>query len=134
MQLRHTFDYLKECAGEMTKNSTLQGNTRAATMHAAFPWVRYAVPLLQIHVCLNVLTRISPRGEKCGFRVLPVRDSEAAPAFGQPTGKMLVCQWFADMKALGRIAAQTVQHIPGHTALNTLCHYLVTKIMSQVDN
>ena len=41
----------------MTKNSTLQLNTRAATMHAAFPWVRCVVPLLQIHVCLNVLTR-----------------------------------------------------------------------------
>ena len=122
MQLRHTFDFLQECAGEMTKNSTLQVNTRAAAMHAALPWVRCAVPLLQIHVCLDVL------------KVLPVRDSELAPAFGQPTGKTLVCQWFADMKALGRIAAQPVQHIPGHTVLNALCHYLVTKIMSQVDN
>ena len=122
MQLRHTFDYSKECAGEMTKNSTLQVNTRAATMHAAFPWVRGVVPLLQLHVCLDV------------FSLLPVRDSESAPAFGQPTGKMLVCQWFANMKALGRIAAQTVQHIPGHAVLNALCHYLETKIMSQVDN
>ena len=64
MQLRHTFDYLEECAGEMTKNSTLQVITRAAAMYAAFPWVRRAVPLLQIHVCLDVfkgITRARPR-------------------------------------------------------------------------
>jgi hypothetical protein len=63
----------------------------------------------------------------------PRENSVHMASFGQPAGKMMICKWLANVKALRRITTEVIQHVPGLTGFNALCHDFVAQIMSQID-
>ena len=55
-------------------------------------------------------------------------------AFGEPAGEVMFGERLADVKSLGGVTTEAVEHVPGHAVLNALGDNLVTQIVPEVDD
>ena len=60
--------------------------------------------------------------------------SDSVAAFGEPAGEVMFGERLTDVKSLGGVTTEAVQHVPGHAVLNALGDNLVTQIVPQVDD
>lgn len=60
--------------------------------------------------------------------------SDGVAAFGEPAAEAMFGERLTDVKSLGGVTTEAVEHVPGHAVLNALGDNLVTQVVPQVDD